>query len=84
MCAGDELCIIYPSEDIPGQKKETNTEEGIVQFGCVLEPRTITVNLKGEHLESIMHAQSTQLPVQISLSCHLSLASIPSSLADCA
>ena len=82
--AGDELFIIYPSEDIPGQKKETNIEEGIVQFGCVIEPRSITINQEGEHLESNMHAQSTQLPIQMSLSCHLSSACMPASLADCA
>ena len=84
VCAGDELFIIYPNPDIPGRKRETNIEEGIVQFGCVLEPRSITVNQKGEHLESIMHAQSTQLPVQIILSCHPNLACMPASLADCA
>ncbi len=84
MCAGDELFIIYPSPDIPGRKRETNIEDSIVQFGCVLEPRYITLDQEGEHLESIMHAQSTQLPVQIMLSCHLSSACMRASLADCA
>ncbi len=84
MYAGDELFIIYPSPSIPGCKRESIIEGSIVQFGCVLEPRSITLIQEGEHLESIVHAQSTQLPVQIILSCHPSSACMPASLADCA
>ncbi len=77
--------LLYtPLQILPGRTRDTKIEESIVQFGCVLEPRSITFNQEGEHMESIMHAQSTQLPVQIMLSCHLSSDCMPASLADCA
>ena len=37
-CAGDELLIVYPPGLTRSSKREKTIEDGIVQYGCLLEP----------------------------------------------